>query len=298
MASLQGTGKSDLLSHISSLTHLKVGQLCARLGQVCSKYSPVDLCLVTGDIAETGTQEDMKKAAQLSFGHQGIFANVHTPRVFLPGNHDRWQDEKKIPGGEKFDKVFSEEWPSGMGGVHHWSQTKPCPTTGKNETLGVVSADFCLRNRADQEGARGYIAQGRAYPEVVSALVQKTQEIRAEHDGLAFILWAFHFPPHFPYSKMRRDNLAGSGWMQLLESDGVIKAANDAGVTLIMGGHSHTRMLYFPDKTLYPNLRVFCASTVLGKPIQDEQGFHLLDFEIQGGQLVRDMEQTDFSLAS
>lgn len=270
--------------------------MCARLGQVCAENSPVDLCLVTGDLADTGKQEDMEKAAQLILGKQGILEKVSASRFFLPGNHDRWQGEDKRPGGKVFDTVFCSEWPSGFGGIHHWYLTKPCTTTLQNETFAVVSADFCLRDIDDQEGAKGYFAQGRAYPEIVSALVEKTQELRTKY-GLVFILWAFHFPPNFPYSKTRWDNIGGSGWMNLLESDEVIKAANDAGVTLILGGHSHTMNYYYPDKKLNPNLQVFCASTVLGKPVRDEQGFHLLHFEIQEGQLVGDMGRTDYSLS-
>lgn len=250
---------------------------------VRSKLHPqyVDLTIITGDMADKGD----RRSIQIAFDHlcqseKAIFPDSFQ-RVFVPGNHDRYRHTKfwdYNPGGESFDQIFHREWSGGHGGVHHRAIARICPKTGAREAIGVVCGDFSLQEKSDATTPFGILGQGKAYPEIINRMEETTRKLADQYSPI-FIVWALHFPPHYPYGD-RLDNR--NGMMELIDSQQLIDSANRCQISHILCGHAHEQKMYTVD-----TVNILCTSTVLGESDNtgSRKGFQMLEFFIEGGKL-------------
>src|SRR5262245_57558282 len=112
-----------------------------------------DLVLISGDVADDGEQRNLDAAFRfitspashdwhviqdfvirptLDAGRDG-----GPPFFIIPGNHDRFQGAKRLPGGVAFDETFGSYWEKGLGGVQSIS------LAAEHSALTLIAADFC-----------------------------------------------------------------------------------------------------------------------------------------------------------
>jgi 3',5'-cyclic AMP phosphodiesterase CpdA len=199
------------------------------------KAEGLDFVVVTGDLATTGKEEDLKKAhdfiyAPPSSGSPWLTADGFPtlggsyslpPFLVMPGNHDRFVDEYLFPGGKAFDKVFSSYWPGGNLASYKISKTNGA------ESLFLVLCDFTLEALNDADPFLGYLGQGRVYDSRLDDLVAATKEIGAPN--IQNIIWGMHFTPAY----------TGKYSLQLQDHDKLLQAANKLNVNLVLSGHIH-----------------------------------------------------------
>lgn len=117
-------------------------------------------------------------------------------------------------------------------------------------------------------GASGYLGQGRAYPDLVEALCDRTRGLEA-----TAVVWSLHFPP---------DNAVPSS-LRLLDGEHVLAAAKDVGVEVLLAGHLHEfrRFPADPDR-----VEGFCAAStaVIGEPVHS---LHVLEVEVHAHHISR-----------
>lgn len=266
--------------------------------------APIDAIVLTGDIATSGRDKDLKRAlwffedqpdpliAAKSSRLGGVYATlaamidnryligpVAMPLLLLPGNHDRLQPGPIVrfdywPGGTNFDQILENYWDPNLN-AQKWGPDVTALTVTKNTlSISIIAVDLNLKQSSHRTG-RWYnrYAQGRVYQgafnerDILGDLKQATRELRKKNaDGL--IVWATHFPPGFP---------GISSTMQLIDEKDLIKAANDLDVFAILSGHTHIPVRY---RTPITQFDVFCAgsATQFDAPL----GNHFQILEIEG----------------
>lgn len=247
----------------------------------------LDAVLISGDIADSGKEQDLQFAAKyfsqsVSTDDSGIlpyssFATLDLPVLLVPGNHDRFLNELGSPGCKNFDRVFRDFWQES-------SRVSSSVVTNKSGTtsLCVVSADLSLREKRDAVGSLGYLGQGRAYKDVVDQLVSETKCL--QNDGLPAI-WMVHFPPSFPKIE---ENL------ELLESNYLEQAAMSCGIMHILCGHRHEYRYYAVGQTSL--LRVFAAGSASHQKLREANTIHFLEACINHGE-IRTLEYQTWAWA-
>lgn len=236
---------------------------------LAARRGEIDLVMITGDVSDDGLQRNLNVAHRfistpatddwffrpfsptLDSGRQG-----RAGFLVMPGNHDRFRPVGRLPGGTGFDDTFSDFWSTGIGGV------QSIVLNGPGNPLAVVAADFCLRT-----GHLGsvYLGQGCAYADVVDKLKQETYAVRHTHPN-AGVVWISHFPPLMDVDHKLR----------LLASEGVLIAAQEAGVRYIIAGHLHRNQI-----NTYADVNVICTGTATSKGIGELRGFWLQRFDIE-----------------
>lgn len=275
--------KALIKKHASS-QHPEALESLARFIYINSKSTPpsqesqdharLDAVVLTGDLATTGREDDIKQVKYFLSAHphprhpytsddpkykDATLAGVGIPVIFLPGNHDRFQPKNSLhdqvpvvfaPGGTLFDGL-------GVDYRKEPVQKKEISTPIENGELRVMilTADFTLRQLGDHSGRFGWLAQGRAngqnYRRILDELIEKTRQVRLktrENDVLC-VLWAIHFPPFFP--GIQPTNM-------LLGQNEFAKAATDEKVDGILAGHTHEQLTY---RNPALKCRVFCCGT-------------------------------------
>lgn len=124
---------------------------------VFRRAAELDLVIVTGDIATTGLNDDLREAVRFIDGEagsvtggavEGPFPTLSGPGIrlrLLPGNHDRFQDFFCTPGGRAFDVAFEKYWRVSQG-----VQTQiVLSSLDGRDSLAVVSADCSLASTCD-----------------------------------------------------------------------------------------------------------------------------------------------------
>jgi hypothetical protein len=147
--------------------------------------------------------------------------------------------------------------------------------------LALVCADFTLAHEQDATGPLGHWGQGRVYPTVLTKLVNETARCRALSNPPA-IVWCVHFAPEFP-------NLSPT--LQLIDGHELTKAAAQHGVRFILCGHTHI-MAHGPSPT-QPSVMIVCAGSACCVKPREHTSIHLLDFNIDAGQIQR-LAKLDF----
>jgi 3',5'-cyclic AMP phosphodiesterase CpdA len=218
------------------------GKLTALVNLVHSLKATIDAILITGDIATTGLEFDLEKALLFVEGkpdaHEsrtsGGFPTVSgagLPVHLLPGNHDRYKLFLKrlgyAPGSRKFHQVFQR----------HWQQdVRVSAIIKQGLAIGIIAADFSLRrfHHADKLPNLFFNAhaQGKVYSDILDQCVAETQTFQAQYeaDREVFIIWAVHFPPAPAQAE---------SYMQLIDREDLIAAADRCGVALVLSGHTH-----------------------------------------------------------
>ena len=249
----------------------------------------VDAVLLTGDIATTGSTRDLEKAfdfihapadPRLRSQSTNKEATLHgiAPIWLLPGNHDRYQHSYihgYVPGGGEFDQVFNSKW---RGPVKRLGSI---PKLGL--TVTVIAADLSLKEYKHHDGGFGWLAQGKAYPEILDELEAETKPLTVSAGHC--VIWAVHFPPDYP-------NISHD--LDLLDGDLLVLRANKCGVRAVLAGHTHDPVSYRRPAMKFD---VFCAGTV-SQAFADPGGNHFRVIEINSddtGNVIINSEEYLFS---
>ena len=211
----------------------------AAVASIYGLRKSVDVILLTGDMAESGSIASQSEAFAFVHGKQApskyfwqlsdargrpTLRSSQLPILLMPGNHDRFDGVRRQPGGTTFDRVFAEEghWTVGQGVQVREIELEV------GARLAFVFADFTLRSSDGERPAKERLGRGRVYDAVLSQLKSKTREVRADVGGA--IAWAMHFMPgQTPDPSIRLER-----WELLLD------AAKEHGVKLLFCGHTHT----------------------------------------------------------
>jgi len=253
-----------------------------------------DFLLLTGDMATTGDQGDLRAARQVVdadpiLGTHLTPANPPAPTLafvhpstthlrLLPGNHDRYDPWYRgyTPGATDFDIVFRTTavqrgyWDIGQG----WDRVGGRVRQGM--ALRVWAIDFTLRPW--DYGKRnyllpGWLGQGRVLADVLygnpggpgkpapGSLVDEAQRwakaMRAK-ELTPVAVWAIHFDP-----------FGSNPLLELLDSGLLAEATREANVVAVLCGHTHeTKVKPLTDKTVV----LACgATTAAAEPCNDFQ---------------------------
>jgi len=213
---------------------------------------PVDSFIVTGDIATTGSVEDLAKAKQFfSNGilHDSILPGLDVvsdtavskrPIVLLPGNHDRYSRHIRTPSSTSFETVFGTEWndlPINKAGTTSNARTygdrvRVFPLARKQgDILAIVAIDCTFRTIGQAKMRKlEWLGQGlvdNRIIEQVALATTRTRQLAVMQGRKCAVLWAIHYCPF------------SSGALELKSLDRLIKSAADLGVGFWLTGHSH-----------------------------------------------------------
>ena len=243
---------------------------------VLPKHSP-DILLITGDLAATGSVEDLEVAKEYIGPHRGgawanrmqepILAVSGLSLALIPGNHDRYREGTLKPGSMNFEQVFSSEW-------------KPQSNCGRVSTaevlkknglrVAVIGADFTLRAAADCAEIHGYFGKGKVHSDVLSNLVDSTARAK-ESLHCSAVVWLVHFPPRF---------LGIDPNLDLDLHDTLIAAAESLGVCAIFCGHTHKQSLYKAGGVI-----VCCAGSATESSTTEDWQFSVCDLSFEANAL-------------
>lgn len=219
-----------------------------RLVRELTADGDVDALVLTGDIAATGSKQDILAARQFVFGQPASpkgrslkVASAERPILLLPGNHDRYR-RLGWPDGDQFDRTFRRQW--------RVRRAAQCLGVFRREgaSVALLAADFTLTSRDLASGLTGMWGQGRVSPRVLTALVELTRAVRLVDRAIG-VIWCVHFPPGF-------DGISAP--MALQNEKALSRAAAAEEVGLILCGHTHERRCPYPvlDAT-----HVLCAGS-------------------------------------
>ena len=263
----------------------------------------LDAVLITGDIANTGSQQDLSAARDLlegsPYGKWGSqvsgFAPIlgdGIPVCMLPGNHDRFGKILRGPSSKDFEKVFGTNWSAGQpyqkkGRFSRRVKRFVLPKDG--EHLVICCVDFSLRKTLD---APSYLSHGRAYKDCTEALKKETVYARKKYRN-ATVIWAMHFPPGRDYIPRI---------LRLMCGRRVISHAKELNVDLIFSGHTHCQLHYPTTENEFP--RIITAGTATSRDYNEAGENRFLDIklstdngrvsEIRIDHMVRDIHSDDF----
>lgn len=243
----------------------------------------LDAVLITGDLASTGSDEDLREAHAfvtspptslwLADANSPTLAASDAAMIVLPGNHDRFKGPEVRPpcwssGGRAFDRYFSE-W-STRRAVAYVLQGQASQT----EHLGIVCGDFSLRRNSHATGRRARLGQGYAYRYVLNRMVKLTQEVRSRYERSA-VIWAVHFPPLFPHN----DSL-----LELLEGTRVLVEAAQRSIQYILCGHTHDAMVYKYPR--FPRTEVHCGGSACILESNTGNSFQVREVDVRDGSIT------------
>lgn len=213
--------------------------------------TPADAVVVTGDIATSGTIEDLVIGAAVLQQPpvKGFYANhpgaprlvpagsvlptlQRQPVLWIPGNHDRYQAAGGVPWAPGSTLFDSKPGWKVCGGVNGPRVTGP-HFFGAQRQLVILGIDATLGSMSEASPPLGFLAEG-----VVRAadLDELTSVTPAPSPG-KFILWLVHWPPEYP------PHLA-KPFHELKNEATLLQAAQAAGVDLILSGHTHRDAVY------------------------------------------------------
>lgn len=231
--------------------------------------------LITGDISRTGNQADLNAAMSLleeaNITQKGSNGDRKHKVHLLPGNHDRWDDEFATPGGVRFDDVFTEFWPSGIGGVQVFEYDAIPSGTDYRGKLFVVAGDFSLRSRDESFAPSVFYqrGQGFAYRDTIELMVAQTNVLKARYKS-SIVVWTTHFPPESSFkSPLELD------FLTLVRGQRLVDAARQCEISLILCGHIHE-----PKRIDYGDVQILCAGSASCVSKKGENYLHLLELEL------------------
>lgn len=201
--------------------------------------SGYDALLVSGDIATTGSDADLKTAASLFEAPTttaGFLTRQNAPTLhalqnkiaLIPGNHDRFGPATPgalgySPGSKNFERFFGRFWNAPHG-------ARELQAIGKDgTTLVLIGADFTLQSADLGRGVVGHLGQGRAYRDCLTALRGLTHDARTRYPK-AVVVWVIHFDP-----------LLIDGSCALLDAGDFVDAAEREGIPAVLSGHTHDK---------------------------------------------------------
>lgn len=236
----------------------------------------LDFVIVTGDLANTGTDADLAVAQNLLLGASTTLftlAQAAVPLRLIPGNHDRFPGLPPLGAAStSFDGHFNLVWHAGPRAQYLIGQTR-----GGAE-LVCIGADFSLRHHTCASVALGFFGQGQVYHSVLRALKAETARARRAHPS-ACILWIVHFPPEsdgqsigLP-SELQRQ----IPQMRLDGGDRLLNAAQSYGVYAILAGHIHDWTAY----TASNGTRISVAASATEYQAHHGNWLHWVELDIE-----------------
>jgi 3',5'-cyclic AMP phosphodiesterase CpdA len=257
----------ETLEALAEFIYEKARKRGGKNGETSDDNAELDAVILSGDLATTGTRDDIEKTHQfltapydVRYPHKSTdrsyrgatLSALEIPVIYLPGNHDRYEPTRDFtgplpkffnPGGTNFDSVISDF-------RAHAIQVTPIESIDRRLKVIVFAVDFTLEEFDDHEGFYGWLAQGRAYSNIrKNLLAQTTDAIRENSDQIVAVLWAIHFPPYYPGIHKHSS---------LLAEDKLISLANSSGVTAILAGHTHKQLSY---RHPFMSPEVYCCGT-------------------------------------
>lgn len=241
-----------------------------------------DVILISGDLATTGLEDDLSSAYDFVSSNvvTGWMNSKRKPTLFaaerdvmlLPGNHDRYADNLGEPGGDLFSEVFKKYWPL-SDYIHHVIIRKK-----DADSLAFVFADFTLKYTTEATNSIWRYGQGRVTKERITALVDRTSNLRSENPHIA-VVWVMHFLPEF----------GGTDHMlSLINSNLLLNEAQECGIQVILAGHTHKARHYKLD-----SIKIFCSGTATSIGEDEENSLHFLEFDVNGNQIIS-FESSDY----
>ena len=221
----------------------------------------LDMLVLLGDLATTGTSEDLEVAREVfldartnrhlnaalepRFGGLGISTHV------IPGNHDRYRDIWATPGGDQFDKVF--------GSVYRPTNGVSSETIKKgNIKVGLISADFCYAAGTKLKLRQKY-GWGIVDPTILAELETQTKDWQSENPNFP-VLWALHFSP----------GEGVSSDVTLENRELLIDLSRKLGVKHIFCGHTHLR-----KREIGTHPHIYCAGSVSAVDSRNSHFLHV-----------------------
>jgi 3',5'-cyclic AMP phosphodiesterase CpdA len=258
----------ETLEALAEFIYEKARKKPGESGETIDGSAELDAVVLTGDLATTGTRDDIAKTHQfltapydVRYPHKSsdtsyrgaTLSGVGIPIIYLPGNHDRYVPTRDFygpslpkffnPGGTNFDSIISDFRADPI-------QMAVIESVDSRLKVIIFAVDFTLEDFSDHEGFYGWLAQGRAYSNIRKDLLAQTKKAVEDHiDQSVVILWAIHFPPYYPGINKHSS---------LLAEDKLITAANSSGVTAILAGHTHKQLSY---KHPFMSPEVYCCGT-------------------------------------
>ncbi|WP_187275374.1 metallophosphoesterase [Methylobacterium sp. WL6] len=228
----------------------------------------IDGIIITGDLATTGYQSDIKVAHDFvkSAPADGYVNSIRRPTLqaadadilVLPGNHDKYSNLYAAPSSRFFELNFHLEMPNLKNRISHEVREK------NGKVIALVFADFSLKQRKDATSvAKGPYGQGCVYEDVLKELVEVTRSLKQEFSGCV-IIWGIHFAPF---------NCGST--LQLIDFEAVNREAKDENVSLILCGHTHTPAVLKQDGPT-----IFCAGSAGAIDKEDRSYIHLVEIDI------------------
>lgn len=251
----------------------------------------LDAILVTGDLATTGEQADLRIAAdyfggksflwwQAGEGSVPSLLGQDTVLVTLPGNHDRYDGLYKQPISRQYEQTIGSYWDFDQQTADsHWLPTEETGRVrftilDKEEArLAIVCADFSLDTAHAGEVQEGHFGQGRVAPLILQELITTTKQLKEEADELGLqsaVIWAVHFPPKSP---LNDETLA------LIDEDQLVDAANACGVLLVLAGHTHETRAYLATSATGNSVPVICSGPSSGISGHDQYGYSIIELD-------------------
>jgi len=268
-------------SHPTSYDSAVANQMFRYLKKIISvdPNDPTDLLIFTGDIANTGDEQDLDAAADFLMGRRfGQFPNmedtsiekIRVPFMLMPGNHDRFDGLLNKPGSTNFEDKFGSRWDFRTN-ASHFSKRPGAAIVGdmvraisihKNNDvrLVVICADFSLRYSSEAHFPE-FMGQGEINKIRLDALIDATKLTRNKDED-AVIVWGIHFPPMFK-------NVPPS--LRLIDEDRLVEAAIENDIGLILSGHTHEKDGYWID--VNEQVKVICGGSA--SSYGSEHGNHI-----------------------
>jgi Icc-related predicted phosphoesterase len=280
--------------HASRLVALKIRDL---LSTRLSQRHPIDLLLISGDVATSADPEDLDQARDyidnvLKLGHieSATLASSRTAHnalnIFaMPGNHDRMTSLGKF-GMQTYEEKFEDYWPDEDGYTRSFSARVIKKTiSGTASHLAIIGGDLSYgveQNRGLTSGAanlgKGQFVQRFHGP----ALRDLTEMLRREYENCC-VIWAVHFPP----SGLVRDHYRLDYWNELM------KLARDIEIPLILSGHIHENKTF--SECAPPH--VWVSGSACQYKERHGHWINLIEIETRKSELVRAL-RLPFSLDS
>jgi DNA repair exonuclease SbcCD nuclease subunit len=247
------------------------------------RRNSIDAIIVSGDLATTGKPIDLAPARSFveDAGVSGPYINFMSqtlaatgrPIYFLPGNHDMYRDDSGLPGSPHFHLMLEQHLPNRNGAVGWWTRTKP----SSGQKLGCVYGDFTLRSVMDAQNPAFYHGRGRVYPDVLSDMIERTEDLKASDENMA-IIWLIHFAP---FAMCPTE-------LHLIDWQNVVAAAERLGVICTLCGHTHQQNRMSRD-----NHVLYCSGSAGSVDPIGESRVHVIEIDAE----QRNVKRVNFEYA-
>ncbi|WP_338416786.1 metallophosphoesterase [uncultured Sphaerotilus sp.] len=262
--------------------------LLSRLHGIINNF---DVLVITGDIASTGDDDDLRIAREYFDGKipknwTKAKNNFHSlfkhgvPIITVPGNHDRYHDFLLNPGFGPYERFFGMAWDFDKkvsnydDGCKNKFYVKYSILEKLDSCLIFVAGDFSLRHQIYAEGFLGHIGQGRV-DSVLQGMVSVTNKIRSNIINEGYkkyaVVWMVHFPPCFPG--------VDSG-LKLINDYDLLNAVKNTNIKLLLAGHTHEPLWY--RCPIHGDAHIFSCGTTSGVDVNNSNYYSEFYINVTG----------------